>query len=399
VNVAPLDVTPLAARSARGVASALGRGGWEPATAETTAAGMMPASFRIGGLDDTSLEALVHFGGQLGLDVITGPGWAVVAGARSRLSALARPWTVPEPLRELAYRLGIAMPADLPRAWRTARGPIALDAPVLMGILNVTPDSFSDGGRHAAVEHALRHAGRLLEDGAAVIDIGGESTRPGRAAVVSVDEELRRIVPVVEAVASAFPAAFISIDTMKSDVARAALDAGAAIVNDVTGLRHDARLGEVTATRGAALVLMHSRGGPLELASLEHADYAGNVVGGVVTELRAAIDRAAAAGVAAECVAVDPGLGFSKTAEQNLFLTDQLEALLCLGRPVLVGPSRKRFLGAATGRDVGDRDAATAAACALAFERGARIFRVHDVAASRDALAVAHALGHSPPAS
>ena len=399
MDVAPLDVTPLAPRSLRGVVDALTRGGWERGTAETAAAGIASASFRIEGLDDSSLEALVHFGGQLGLDVITGPGWAVISGARSRLSALARPWSVPEPLRELAYRLGVAMPAELPKAWRTARGSLALNAPVLMGILNVTPDSFSDGGRHAGVERAVRHAERLIEDGAGIIDIGGESTRPGRTAIVAADEELARVVPVISAVANTFPATFISVDTMKAEVARGALDAGAAIVNDVTGLRADARLGAVVASAGAGLVLMHSRGAPLELASLEHADYGGDVVGGVLDELQAGIDRSAAAGVDTECVAIDPGLGFAKTAEQNLFLTDQLETLLSLGRPLLVGPSRKRFLGAATGRDVAERDAATAAACALAYERGARIFRVHDVAASRDALAVAQALAHSPPGS
>ena len=399
MDVAPLHVTPLAPRSLRGVVDALTRGGWERGTAETAAAGIASASFRIEGLDDSSLEALVHFGGQLGLDVITGPGWAVISGARSRLSALARPWSVPEPLRELAYRLGVAMPAELPKAWRTARGSLALNAPVLMGILNVTPDSFSDGGRHAGVERAVRHAERLIEDGAGIIDIGGESTRPGRTAIVAADEELARVVPVISAVANTFPATFISVDTMKAEVARGALDAGAAIVNDVTGLRADARLGAVVASAGAGLVLMHSRGAPLELASLEHADYGGDVVGGVLGELQAGIDRSAAAGVDTECVAIDPGLGFAKTAEQNLFLTDQLETLLSLGRPLLVGPSRKRFLGAATGRDVAERDAATAAACALAYERGARIFRVHDVAASRDALAVAQALAHSPPGS
>ena len=399
MRVAPLDVIPLAARSPRGIADALMRGGIEPGVAETTASGMAAASFRIEGLDDSSLEALVHFGGQLGLDIVTGGDWAIVSGARSRLSALARPWTVPEPLRDVAYRLGLALPADLPKAWQTARGPIALDAPVLMGILNVTPDSFSDGGLHAGVERAVRHAARLLEDGAAILDIGGESTRPGRTAVVAAADERARVIPVIEALARAFPDALLSVDTMKSEVARGALDAGAAIVNDVTGLRHDPRLGAVAAAARAGIVVMHSRGAPLELASLEHAEYEGDVVRGVLTELRAALDRAAQAGIADECVAVDPGLGFSKTAAQNLFVTDQLEALLSLGRPVLVGPSRKRFLGAATGREVAERDAATAAACALAWERGARIFRVHDVAASRDALAVAHALAHPSPAS
>ncbi|HEX6645017.1 MAG TPA: dihydropteroate synthase [Gemmatimonadales bacterium] len=395
MGAGPLEVLPLSTRSERGVAGALIRGGLERGEAATAAAGLAPAAFRIEGLDEASLEALVHFGGRLGLDVVTGAGWAVIAGARSRLSALARPWTVPEPLRDVAYQLGIALPAERAVAWTTARGPIPLDRPVIMGILNVTPDSFSDGGAHTGPDAAVRHAEGLLRDGAAIIDVGGESTRPGRTSLVPAEEELRRVAPAIERIARELPEAFVSIDTMKAPVARAALDAGAAIVNDVTALRHDPEVGAVAAAAGAGLVLMHSRGDPLAIASLEHARYDDGVVAGVMRELRAGIDRAAAAGVAADCIAIDPGLGFAKSAAQNLELTDQLEALLAFGRPVVVGPSRKRFLGEATGRDVGARDAATAAACALAAERGARIFRVHDAAATRDALAVAHALAHS----
>lgn len=391
-------VTPLAVRSPLGLRAALLQGGWDESLAGTTAAGVAAGAFRITGLDEKSLEALVHFGGRLGLDVVTGPDWAIVSGSRSRLGALARPWSVPEPLGELALQLGLAMPAEPATTWRTARGVLSVDAPILMGILNVTPDSFSDGGRTVDAAAALRHAERLLSDGAGILDVGGESTRPGRTHLVPAEEELRRVLPVVQALVREFPGAAISVDTMKSDVARATLEAGASIINDVTGLRHDPALGRVVAEAGAGLVLMHSRGEPLAIASAEGADYAGDVIGGVTRELRSAMERAMAAGIPLECLVIDPGLGFSKTAEQNMFVADQLEAFLALGRPILVGPSRKRFLGVATGRPVAERDVATAAACALAYERGARLFRVHDVGAARDALAVARAFGGHPPA-
>jgi dihydropteroate synthase len=182
------------------------------------------------------------------------------------------------------------------------------------------------------------------------------------------------------------------VDTVKSTVARAALDAGAAAINDVSALRLDPAMGATVAAASAGLVLMHSRGSLLEIASYTHASYT-DLLGEVVAELRAAIAAAGAAGVPTHAIAVDPGFGFSKTVEQNILLFDQLEALHALGRPVLVGPSRKRFLGAVTGQPVEARDRATAAACALAWERGARIFRVHDVAAARDALTFASALG------
>lgn len=392
-----MNVTPLATQSARGVRDALHAHGWDAGTAETTAAGIADSAFHLTGLDDSSLEALVRFAGDLGLEVVTGPGWALLAGSRSRLSAFARPWTAPEALREAALLVGLALPAEAPRAWRIRGGELALDRPILIGILNVTPDSFSDGGSHSDPADALRHAERLVADGAAALDIGGESTRPGRRELVNVEEEIRRVVPVIEAVARELPSVAISVDTMKAPVARAALDAGAAIINDVTGLRHDPGIAVIAATAGAGLVLMHSRGSALELASLDHADYGADIIGTVIAELRQSLQVAGAAGVAAEATVIDPGLGFSKTADQNLFVADQLAAFLALGRPLLVGPSRKRFLGAVTGRDVGARDIATATACALACERGARLFRVHDVAAARDALALAHAFGASLP--
>ena len=387
-----MNVTPLALHSPGAVRGALRSHGWEDGVARASATGIHPLAFHLTGLDRDALEALVHFGGGLGLEVVTGEDWAILAGSRSRLSAFARPWTAPEPLADVAVRVGLAMPAEPAPAWRTARGTVSLDRPVIVGILNVTPDSFSDGGRFTRTEAALAHAESLLAEGARILDVGGESTRPGRAESVPAAEELRRVLPVVEGLARSHPDLLVSVDTVKSEVARAALERGAAIVNDVSAFRLDPAMAGVAAASGAGVILMHSRGGLLEIASYEHADYAGDVVGGVLAELGESLSAATAAGIEADAIVLDPGLGFSKTVEQNVELFDQLPALQALGRPLLVGPSRKRFLGAVTGLPVEERDRATAAACALAWERGARLFRVHAVAAAREALALAHAL-------
>jgi dihydropteroate synthase len=387
-----VNVTPLALHSPGAVRDALRSHGWEDGLARASAGGIHPLAFHLTGLETDTLEALVRFGGGLGLEVVTGDDWAILAGSRSRLSAFARPWTTPEPLTDIALQVGLAMPADPPAIWQTARGAIPLDHPVIIGILNVTPDSFSDGGRFTGADAALAHADALRRDGATVVDVGGESTRPGRSETVPVGDELQRVVPVVEALAREHSDLMISVDTVKSQVAEAALAAGAAIVNDVTAFRHDPAIAAVAAKSGAGVILMHSRGGLLEIASYDRADYGGDVVGGVLAELRASLATATDAGVAQEAIVVDPGFGFSKTVEQSVALFDQLSVLQSLGRPLAVGPSRKRFLGAITGLPVEDRDRATAAACALAWERGARLFRVHAVAAAREALAIAEAL-------
>ncbi len=387
-----MNVTPLALHSPGAVRDALRSHGWEDGLARASAGGIHPLAFHLTGLETDTLEALVRFGGGLGLEVVTGDDWAILAGSRSRLSAFARPWTTPEPLTDIALQVGLAMPADPPAIWQTARGAIPLDHPVIIGILNVTPDSFSDGGRFTGADAALAHADALRRDGATVVDVGGESTRPGRSETVPVGDELQRVVPVVEALAREHSDLMISVDTVKSQVAEAALAAGAAIVNDVTAFRHDPAIAAVAAKSGAGVILMHSRGGLLEIASYDRADYGGDVVGGVLAELRASLATATDAGVAQEAIVVDPGFGFSKTVEQSVALFDQLSVLQSLGRPLAVGPSRKRFLGAITGLPVEDRDRATAAACALAWERGARLFRVHAVAAAREALAIAEAL-------
>jgi dihydropteroate synthase len=280
--------------------------------------------------------------------------------------------------------------------WRTARGPLSLDRPVVAGILNVTPDSFWEGGRHAALDQALAHAARLVEDGADLLDIGGESTRPGAVAVAS-DEEEARVLPVIRGIASTWSAIPLSIDTVKATVARSALDAGAAIVNDVSGLRLDPEMGRVVAAAGAGLVLMHSRGTVDRMASYEMAAYGLDPVGEITIELAGSVSRATAAGVAAEAIVLDPGLGFSKRTDHSVAVLAHLDRLVALGRPVMVGPSRKRFIGEiAGGLDPDERLEGTIAACVAALFRGARLFRVHDVRAVRRALDVAHAILTAP---
>jgi dihydropteroate synthase len=284
----------------------------------------------------------------------------------------------------------------VPHEWSTARGTLGLDRPIVVGVLNVTPDSFWDGGRHAGVEAAVRHAAQLLEAGADVLDVGGESTRPG-AAPVAVSAEIARVEPVVRAISSRWPAAVVSVDTVKAAVARAALDAGAAIINDVSALRLDPALAAVVVSHGAGLVLMHSRGGVDRMADYQLAVYGTDVVGTVCAELTAAVDRARAAGVENTAIVVDPGLGFSKRTEHSLALIAQLSRVVALGYPVLVGPSRKRFVGEAVGGlPVENRLEGTIAACVMALAGGARLFRVHDVAEVRRALDLAEAIRRTP---
>ena len=389
-----MNVVPLATHSVKALRETLQGHGWDEDPAAAAAGGAEPIALHLTGLDEQALEALVRHAGRLGLDIHTGDSWAILSGTRWRLGTFARPWTLPPALAEIATQVGLAIPADQASRWLTARGPVALHESVIVGILNVTPDSFSDGGRFRGVDAARAHADRLIADGAQAVDVGGESTRPGREPGVPADEELGRVLPVIRALAADHPALVISIDTVKSEVALAALNEGAAVINDVTGFRLDPAMARVAAETGAGAVLMHSRGTITEIASYAHAEYDGDVTAGVLSELAAAVAGAVAHGVAPEAIVVDPGLGFSKTPEQSALLCDRLAALRALGRPILVGPSRKRFIGALAGiEDPGARDRATAVACALAWERGARLFRVHDVAATREALAVARGIG------
>jgi len=256
-----------------------------------------------------------------------------------------------------------------------------------MGIVNATPDSFSDGGRFLDPAAAVAHGLRLAAEGAAILDVGGESTRPGSEPVPE-REELRRVVPVLEGLAAAGVDAQLSIDTAKLAVARAAVDAGATYVNDVTAFRRDPEMAAFVAERGLDCCLVHMRGEPRTMQDDPRYD---DVVSEVKAFLEARLAFAVAEGVPEERIHLDPGIGFGKTVEHNLELLRRLDELVALGRPVLIGVSRKGFLGRLTGRPVGERGPATIAANLMAFLRGATIFRVHEVAPLADALRVAAA--------
>lgn len=260
-----------------------------------------------------------------------------------------------------------------------------LTRPLVMGIVNVTPDSFSDGGRHASVDAAIAHAQQLVADGADILDIGGESTRPG-AGTVSEQQELDRVLPLIEGL-QGIPVP-ISIDTCKTGVMRAALAAGASLVNDVNALQAEGAL-EVLAGSDAAVCLMHKQGEPQNMQQQPH--YV-DVVAEVHAFLRERIALLQAAGVPGDRIVVDPGFGFGKTLAHNLALLRGLSGFAALGVPLLAGLSRKSMLGTITGRDVGERLAASVAAALLAVQRGAAIVRVHDVRETVDALKIWHAV-------
>lgn len=275
---------------------------------------------------------------------------------------------------------------------RTTRFAIDLSVPRVMGIVNVTPDSFSDGGRHADARSAIAHAEQLVREGADILDIGGESSRPG-AATLTAAEEWVRVGPVLKAaVALGVP---VSVDTCKPETMRAALDLGVDIVNDIRGLQAPGALQAVAAHPACGVCLMHMRGDPATMQ--QHTDY-GDVVADVVAFLRERVDACTAAGISRDRLVLDPGIGFGKTVVQNFALLRRQAELLEAGLPLLVGWSRKSSLGAVTGRPVGERLAASVAAALVAVERGARIVRVHDVAATVDALAVWRAAAGTIPA-
>jgi dihydropteroate synthase len=268
-----------------------------------------------------------------------------------------------------------------PVAWSVAGATLDLSRPLIMGVVNVTPDSFSDGGRFLSFADARAHALRLVDEGADLLDIGGESTRPG-AADVSEDEETQRVIPLIETLRGCgIP---ISIETSKAAVMRAALAAGAAIVNDVRALQEPGAVEAVAAT-DCGIVVMHMQGTPRTMQREPRYD---DVVREVSTFLQERVVALGRAGIAAARIVVDPGFGFGKSVVHNYTLLHDLRALTQIGRPLLVGISRKAMLGAATGRQVGERAAASIAAAVLAVERGARIVRVHDVAGTRDAIRV-----------
>ena len=335
-----------------------------------------------------SAPALIEGLGQSGLPVLRGTRGALALGSTGQIWQAARSLAAAlegDALHDAARELvrsaeQVESPAQ-GSSWKLPRSRLPEGRTLVMGIVNATPDSFSDGGAYDPLARALQ----LAEEGADILDVGGESTRPG-AAPVDAAEERRRTEPIIRELARRTRVP-LSVDTRKAEVAAAALDAGAEIINDVSGLAHDAGLAR--AARGAALCLMHMRGTPADMQS--RAVYS-DLHGEVHDELRAALGRARAAGIPEESIVLDPGLGFAKTFAHNLSLLRRLREMTQLGRPLLVGASRKAFIGAATGKPAGDRLPGSLAAAVAAALNGAAIVRVHDVAATREALAVADAV-------
>jgi dihydropteroate synthase len=276
-----------------------------------------------------------------------------------------------------------------PPALRCGRYTLALDRPLIMGVVNVTPDSFSDGGRHDTTELAVAHAKKLIDEGADLLDIGGESTRPGSHGV-TLEAERKRVLPVVRALAEC--GVPLSVDTQKPEIMREAVAAGVSMINDVNALCAPGAL-EAMAGVDAAVCLMHKQGDTATMQ--DHPVYA-DVVREVCEYLRGRVSAAELAGIAPDRIAVDPGFGFGKNLEHNLTLLRELKALRALGVPVAAGLSRKGMLGRITGREAGERVYASVAAALLAVQNGAAIVRVHDVAATRDALAVWNAVQSGP---
>jgi dihydropteroate synthase len=264
--------------------------------------------------------------------------------------------------------------------------------PAVVGILNITPDSFSDGGEFLDPGAAAEHAATMLDEGADILDVGGESTRPG-SDPVSQEEEIQRVIPVLERILSVRPEAVISVDTHRSGTATAALEAGASLVNDVTALRGDPRIASVIQEAACPVILMHMQGEPKTMQKEPHYE---DVVREVRDFLAERAEYAVAAGIRPENVILDPGIGFGKNLQHNLALLRNLDAIVDLGFPVLIGASRKSFMEKITGvQEARDRVSGTVATTVLAYERGATFFRVHDVRANREALAVAEAVLHT----
>jgi dihydropteroate synthase len=274
--------------------------------------------------------------------------------------------------------------------WRLATRVLQLDRPLIMGIINVTPDSFSDGGKFFSASAAAAHGRMLVSQGADILDVGGESTRPQGATAVGADEELARVIPVLDALRESHPDVPLSVDTVKSAVARESLAHGAEVINDVSGFRLDPAMADVCAAANAGVILMHSRGTVETMATYAEAGYGDDVVGEIIAELGARVEWAREAGVARERIAIDPGVGFAKRSEHSLAVLRELPRFAELGLPVAVGVSRKRFIGEKSGaRSLEDRVDGTIAANVLALAGGARIFRVHDVDHARRALDMA----------
>src|SRR3989454_3941127 len=307
-----MKVTALAAHTPEAVRAALAARGWESQPAWFAATGIEPLVVLIEDITETEREALVHWATKSGADVLTGDGWALVAGATSRIAPLARYDRAPAELARLApvlgRLLGARAPPETPRSWVIRGAEVSLEQPVIIGIINVTPDSFSDGGHLASADAAIAHGEKLIADGCRLIDVGGESTRPG-AAPVPVKEEIARVVPVIEGLVKRGVGP-ISVDTRKAAVARAALDAGAAVVDRRAGLRFDAELTVVAREAQAGVILMHMRGTPATMDDLAKYDH---VAVDVAAELAAGAAKAEGGGGARERVVGDPGVGLRET--------------------------------------------------------------------------------------
>lgn len=319
----------------------------------------------------------------------------ILIGTDKQLHALcaklaAQPFGLPALAADLKQVLASA--TQRPRFWRTGQQELSLERPLIMGILNCTPDSFSDGSLYSDPQRALDRTLEMVAEGADIVDIGGESTRPGSAPVPA-EDELKRVIPVITALAGRTSCP-ISIDTWKSPVARAAMDAGAAIINDISGFNLDPQMAAVAARTGAGVVLMHTRGTP---QSMQHDTVYADLIGEITHSLRQSVAMAGAAGIEQDRIAIDPGIGLPKTVTQNLEVLRRLREFTSLGLPLLVGTSRKSFIGKVLGREADQRTYGTAATAALAILGGADILRVHDVGAMRDVADMAHAIttGHT----
>lgn len=347
---------------------------------------------RIRGENDQAFKDLLKIWTDKGGDVALGP-----AGAIDLLGDIPSFWSLADkisadsrlfPLSEMIIsRLENVEIKNWEIPMPRADTLLVSDRPLVMGIINVTPDSFSDGGKNFDRDKAVKSAFRLVDEGADILDIGGESTRPG-AQEVPVDEEIRRTVPVVEKLAGKVSVP-ISIDTRKSAVAEAALKVGASIVNDVSMLGHDPYLADICARYGAPLVISHIQGTP---ATMQNNPHYNDLLPEIIDALGQAIETAEERGVSSKSIILDPGIGFGKKLEHNLAILNGLYALTGLGKPIMIGPSRKRFIGDILKVSTDQRLEGTISTCVLALLRGAKIFRVHDVKENRRALDVAHAI-------
>lgn len=382
----PVTVRPLVLETMEDAARELARLKADPFTLRSLAPRMIHHTLAVRGATRSEAEflrrELQSLGGEAFIPQDGDPaGGMLLAGTEKQLDRLCRLLEGNAPSRRLAQRIRTALEgwSDPAIYWDVAGRRLDLSRPLIMGILNVTPDSFSDGGRWINPQQAVDHALEMVESGADIIDIGGESTRPF-APPVAEDEELRRIVPVLEKLQGKISVP-LSIDTYKASVARQAVEGGCAIVNDVSGLTFDPAMAETIAATGAGAVLMHTRGRPSVMQAATAYD---DLLGDVAESLAQSLAFAAEAGIAPERLVLDPGIGFGKSREGNLELLRRLRELSFLGRPLLVGTSRKGFTASAGGRKAHSRISTTAATVALAVANGASILRVHDVKEMRD---------------